>query len=294
MGRPSIFPPEIQEYIAEHVTNISAKDLAEAINAEFGTSYTDVQVRRYKKTNGLKSGRHFGVRKWTIEMEEYIREVAVGRLNREVADLVNERFGEGTITESQVMSFKKNHNIKSGLKHRFKKGNIPYTKGKPLEEWMSPEGIKNSAKTRFKKGNIPNTRRPIGTITKARDGYLWIKVGEAGDKKFRSGWEQLQRHVWKQHNGEIPDDAMIIFLDGNKENCDINNLALVTRAEHIEMIRSGLRFKDSELTAAGIGVARLRTRTRELGRESNDTHRCNHSSGTQAAADQQEIREGSQ
>lgn len=263
MGRPCKIPPAVRAYIAEHVKGVSAEDLADMTNEEFGTSYTAGEIRSYKKKNGLRSGVNFGWRRFKRGVPEYITELTPGRTTKEVARLVNERFGEGTITPKQVLAFKKNHHLHSGLEGKFKKGSVPYIKGKKLEEVLTPEGLERSKTTRYKKGNIPWTRKPIGTISKARDGYLWIKYRESRGNKGRDGWMQLHRYIWQQHNGPIPDGHIVIFLDGNRENCDIRNLAAVSKAEHIEMTRSELRSGDPDLTATGIAVAKLITTTRE-------------------------------
>ena len=40
--------------------------------------------------------------------------------------------------------------------------------------------------------------------------------------------------VWKEHYGEIPDNAYVIFKDGNKKNFDISNLELKYRRKSFE------------------------------------------------------------
>lgn len=266
MGK-SKFPPEIQEYIKEHVKDISARDLADMVNEEFGTDYTGAQIRSYKKNNGLKSGKHYGWQRFPRGLPEYMQEIIPGRSSKKVAEMVNEKFGEGTINAEQVLRYKKNHHLHSGLSGQWPKGHPSPYKGMKQEDFISPEGIERSKATRFKKGNIPWTRKPVGTITRSKDGYLWIKFRENQDGTGRDGWEQLQRYIWRQHNGPIPEGSMVIFLDGNKENCDISNLAVVTKAEHIEMMRSGLRFEDADLTETGVTIAKLKVKTREKGRE---------------------------
>lgn len=53
------------------------------------------------------------------------------------------------------------------------------------------------------------------------------------------------------------DGKMVSFLDGNKDNCSIENLFLTDNATNLEMNRQKLRFKNPELTAVGEKVARL-------------------------------------
>ena len=52
---------------------------------------------------------------------------------------------------------------------------------------------------------------------------------------------------------------MVIFKDGNRRNFDPSNLALVTKAERLEMTRRGLFSTDAGITQVGIMVARVRT-----------------------------------
>ena len=48
----------------------------------------------------------------------------------------------------------------------------------------------------------------------------------------------------------------MIFLDGNKNNFELDNLALVTDAELCVMNRVGYRFEDKELTKTGLAIIR--------------------------------------
>ena len=42
------------------------------------------------------------------------------------------------------------------------------------------------------------------------------------------GWMPLARYVYTWHNGPIPEDGIIIFLDGDSTNCHISNLYCAT------------------------------------------------------------------
>ena len=99
----------------------------------------------------------------------------------------------------------------NAVAHRFVKGQEPPNKGKRIEEFMSEEGIKASSRTRFKKGQKPRNTSPIGheRVSK-KDGY---------------------RYVWEQHHGAVPNGCCVAFRDGNRQNCDISNLYLLSRKE---------------------------------------------------------------
>lgn len=267
------YPAEVEEYIRANVKGVSAKDLAEMVTENTGYPMTAEQIRSYKKNHKLKSGGvrgQIGDSKYPKGMREYVREIAPGRSNEETARLVNEKFGEGTVTREQIVAYKKNHHISSGLTGQFQKGQASWTKGRPMSEWMSPEGIASCSRTMFKKGGKPATEKPIGSITKSSDGYLWIKVSDKSHIQ-RENWRQLHRVVWEENHGPVPDGTNIIFLDGNRENVSIENLAAVTKAEHLEMVRDGLRFTESELTESGIALAKLRVAAKAKKKNAHNT-----------------------
>lgn len=51
---------------------------------------------------------------------------------------------------------------------------------------------------------------------------------------------------------------MVIFRDGNRLNCDISNLTLISKTENAALNKLGLRSEDPDLTDAGINLVRLR------------------------------------
>ena len=147
--------------------------------------------------------------KFSDEQIEFIREIAPGRYAAEITEMVNKRFNLD-LKVSQIESCKKNHNIMSGIDSRFKKGMIPYNKGKKGS--MSPEQYEKCKATMFKKGNIPQNHRPIGSERIDRDGYTYIKVAEPNK------WKLKHRLLWEEHNGPIPHKHRLIFADGNRQN----------------------------------------------------------------------------
>lgn len=80
---------------------------------------------------------------------------------------------------------------------------------------------------RFKPGSVPKNRRPVGSTRINVDGYVEIKIAEG-----KLQWHELHRENWKKHHGEYPQRGTVLaFKDGNKQNCDIDNLELLTRKQ---------------------------------------------------------------
>ena len=109
---------------------------------------------------------------------------------------------------------------------RFVKGQEPANKGMRQEDFMSREGIERSSRTRFKPGQLPHNTKPIGYERLDDNGYVYIKVSMEQKMVLK------HRYVWEQHNGAVPDGYCICFRDGNRQNCDISNLYLLSREEN--------------------------------------------------------------
>jgi hypothetical protein len=112
----------------------------------------------------------------------------------------------------------------------FKKGNVPWTKGR--------KGVHHSPATEFKKGQIANNKLPIGSITKRLEKRKtirqFIKIAEPNI------WIEYAKFVWIQYYGKIPKGFLIHHIDRNPLNDNIENFALVTRSGHINIHRDQL------------------------------------------------------
>jgi hypothetical protein len=114
--------------------------------------------------------------------------------------------------------------IKMNVHTRFKKGQVAFNKGKKV----SPELYEKMKPGMFKPGHKSHNYMAIGSerIEKI-DGYVQVKVK-------RATWVFKHRLIWEQHNGPIPVNHVVIFIDGNKRNFDINNLQLITLQENMQ------------------------------------------------------------
>jgi len=118
----------------------------------------------------------------------------------------------------------------------FKKGQTPANKGL-RRPGFAPGRMQE---TQFKKGQRSGMAAknwvPVGTILPDSDGYLRIKLREAVYGKEPTGWgnpgvwPQYHRYVWEQKNGPVPKGHVVVFKDGNRKNCTLENLELISRA----------------------------------------------------------------
>ena len=65
------------------------------------------------------------------------------------------------------------------------------------------------------------------------------------------------RWVWEQAHGPIPAGHVLVFLDGDKTNCNLDNLMVLPRGIHARMCQRHLYDDDPEKTKSGILVAKL-------------------------------------
>lgn len=115
--------------------------------------------------------------------------------------------------------------------------------------------IRNGSITKYKKGNIKE-QLPIGTIRESTNGCRYIKVMDS-HYSYRSGyaepyWLPIQKKVWIDQFGEVPEGKMVIFLDGDRQNIDISNLYCIDRRISAVMASNSWYSDNAELTMAAI------------------------------------------
>jgi hypothetical protein len=198
--------------------------------------------------------------RWTPEVSDYIMAHYKGTGHQTMADALNERFGTA-FTKMDIKGFYSRHHLNSGLSGHFPKGNVPINKGRKGMT-MHP----NAVATQFRAGHMPANAKPVGTLEVRSDGYLYRKVSEP------NVWMLEHVRVYEQIHGPVPNGHKVIFLDGDRSNCDPANLTMVDNETHMELNRRHLRTDDPELTQAGIMIAKARIAVRNAKRGKYDNH----------------------
>jgi len=97
--------------------------------------------------------------------------------------------------------------------------------------------------------------KPLGTERKDKDGYILVRVEGGEKRKHFIEWE-------KYHEPTKPDECLM-FLDGDRTNCDISNLFLMKR-KYMGAMNDILKgIKDTELKKTAITAAILKLEARE-------------------------------
>ena len=114
--------------------------------------------------------------------------------------------------------------LHGGKAHWFKKGSVPQNKGKKAKYNA------NSAATQFGPGHLPANYREVGALRINGEGYIDIKMAEG-----KHQWFLLSHYNWFLHNGWWPHDGHCIwYKNGDKHDCAVENLEILTRQEHLQ------------------------------------------------------------
>ena len=199
----------------------------------FGLSLPSIR----SKANELGLKKTIRTRNWTLSEIEDLKKMYSDTDN----DILVAYFGrtkESIYNKAHTLGLKKSeefiakaklewaeHVREVGKAYRFKKGMVTWNKG--------IKGYMGANKTSFKKGTIPPNTVEIGTETKDRDGYVKVKVEQP------NFWKLKHRLIWENRFGSIPDKHAVIFINGDKDNFDLTNLALVHRRDLLYFNRHG-------------------------------------------------------
>lgn len=188
------------------------------------------------------------------------------RTVKDIADTLTRETGREYLPKS-VRAYMKNHRITNGTGGcKFKKGNIPHTKGKKWDDYMSKDAQERSRATCYKKGDKPWNMVPVGTrIVRQSDNKAWIKFKEEDERGSRFCWKPEDRLVYEAETGnEIPEGMTVLHKNGDTLDCRFENLIVVPDAEATSILNRGLLSEDPEIMEAALATARIAVRANEL------------------------------
>ena len=168
-------------------------------------------------------------RKPNRELKEYLLKHACKKTVRELTPLVNKEFNETySMLELQKYLFR---------------NRIPY----------KYENINKSHCM---------SAMQIGEEVQTTEGRVKIKLAN-------NIWQYKQRYIYEQYyKVKLTDNDFIVFLDGDKNNFNIDNLYRITRYEgaHLANIYSfrNVEVKDPEMAKLGIAIAKLQVKIKDI------------------------------
>lgn len=243
------YPPEMQDFVRQMAADrVSNSEMARRCNEKFKLArpISASSITFYKSHYGIVNAPRY-----TKEFTDALRELVKTHTIKEATGILEKRFGM-QLGPKALKGLMRRLGISTGRTGRFTAGHTPANKG--LE--MSAEVREKIRGTWFRKGCKSMNSLPVGTEV-FRDGYVLLKLRDGAELKQWGRWVLKHRYVWEQAHGPIPEGMMVIFLDGNTRNCELSNLALVSKAENAMLNTKKLRSQNAQATKVAITVAKL-------------------------------------
>lgn len=187
--------------------------------------------------------------KYTPEMDAFlIKHTTMPR--KELTELFNAEF-DVNVNVNQIKAHCLRIGAKTGRTGRLEKGHATWNKGL--------KGYRSSPETMWKKGNVPHTAAPVGHEYITKDGYIECKFEGERQMKLK------HKYLWEKANGPIPKGYALIFKNGIKTDCRLDNLMLLSRAELLAMNRKFKELQRPETRETVALLAKLYVQSQNIG-----------------------------
>lgn len=245
---------------------MAIEPLTVAFNNWFGASKTFGQIKSTLTNHSFVCGRKNGNSKgisllFTKAQTQFIRDNYPRHSLLDLTAELNRQFKE-TYTVQQLKSFTKNHGITCGRTGCFEKGRASWNKG--------TKGVMQPNSGNFKPGAVPPNKQPLWhERVDSRQGFILINVPERNPYTGHSNrYKHKHVWVWEQVNGPVPKGMVVSFVDGNKQNCNLENLMLITRGLLLLLNQHNYANQPAELRPSILALARVEAAAgfRTLGR----------------------------
>lgn len=160
--------------------------------------------------------------------------VIAKKLNRSMGSIYSQAKLQGLKKTEEFNRSESSGRMKDGefgKASRFQKNHVSFNTGMKWDDFMTVEGKAKALRTTFKKGNLPPNTLHDGMITiradsKTKRVYKWIRIA-------LGKWQMLHVYNWEQVNGKLPKGKILAFK-GLTDDCSLDNLILITRAENMK------------------------------------------------------------
>jgi hypothetical protein len=252
------YTPEQIKYLKQIYKGRHISEITKLFNKRFKLSQTENSIKSAAQNRGIKSGykhRPTHSQKYFDRHISFIKKHLPGNHYAEFVPKFNERFGM-KVTIMQMISLCKRLGVKTGFTGQFPKGHIPQNKGKKGLYYAGCE------KTWFKLGHRPENWRPVGSERVNVNGYIEIKVAEPNK------WKCKHISIWEKENGPVPKRHCVIFLNGNKNDLNLDNFMLISREAHAVMCHMKLFTNNRKITKNNCALVMLKVGISKKKRES--------------------------
>jgi hypothetical protein len=265
---------ECHEYSSKEIAFLKANGsmprpkLTAIFNNIFDTKLSVTAIRSKCRGLGLRTNKKIVVaHKYTADEVAFLRNNETMPRN-ELAKAFNDKFkvnvSDGAIKAKCLML-----GLKTGRDGRIKKGAVSWNKGK--------KGVcgthSNCRASQFKKGHVPANLKGkgVGHERFDKNGHVLICIDET-NPHTGAPRRYVTKHkwVWEKHNGPMPPNHCLRFLDGDKSNFEIENLILITRAENAMLNIKGFSDATGDIFLTALAAVQLELQANKKARSLNE------------------------
>lgn len=274
------YDTEILDWIKKNADLKIAKQV-ELIKNQFGVNVSKQQIISARMNYGIKSSVHFNSI-FTKEIIDFIKKHKNDYDNKTMAQKINEKFNT-LYTSVQIRLFRKKNNLEYRL---FCKEALEYMRNHNQDSY---EQLKDDVNSIFNKNyslqQIKSAcywyklreyqkRREIESFSKS-DFSERLKKSKSSriEIKINGKWIPKSKYVYETETGKkVQDDEVVVFLDGNINNFDLNNLLCVKKRllAIVNSHFSGTCKNNAELTKFKYDIAKLKTLVCQKEKELNE------------------------
>lgn len=226
------------EFIKRNIQSFNFDKLTKLFNIEFNLNKSKHQIYYMACSLDVKRATFC----YTEEHIDFLKTNVKGVRFSMLTDMFNQHFNLNK-TSSEISSRCKFLKISNNRVTRFVKGHIPFTAG--------TKGYMKVNSGSFKKGHLNKSTRPVGSERICVTGYVQVKIAEP------KTWKQKHMLVYEKHHGQIPKGSAIIFLNGDRADCRIDNLFLVTRRELVYINKNKLNYENPDIKKSAVILTKL-------------------------------------
>ena len=285
---PHIYTDEQKQFILDNANVCTTRQLTDLVNTKFNLSLSAKQIKSYCEYRGINTIKIHDSHYYTDIEDTWIRDNwDNANTYQEIADKFNTTFNL-SLSKSIIMR----HCVTTlGLQKKGNPLYISYSQDeydyireqyfkcdtykeltdKVNDKFHNNRTVSQISDTCTKRLKLPinhmknggrylqgdkSRELPIGTIRKSQTG-TYIKVMNTGGGVNITGyiepyWLPLQKKIYQDAYGEIPDGYMVCFLDGNPDNFDLSNLYCINRKISANMSSHSWWTTDREHTLTAI------------------------------------------
>jgi len=278
------YSDEELEFLRDGYKRMSVTDLVVAFNQQFGRNQTDQQIKSTLANYGFKSGRGRKIVQYTKEQIAFLKQEYPNMTAKELTAAFNEKFTPQrslpSIRHILLHFGPRKNSRKRGAKSFYTAEQIAFLRDNyktmtvpelqvafnaefktDKKYWAIVNIIKTYGIRRYRRRKLQ-----VGDETLCRaTGYITVKTdAPAHNMKTKRSYRYKHIVVWEDAYGPVPDGKYVRFIDGDKTNCALDNLVLVSCAEHGLLNQMNLTNLHPDLRATAINTARLQAKCIEL------------------------------